>query len=150
MLAASLIGLLLIGGMLTMFMNHADRLKVACMAQLCNVIAPIMTEPGGPAWRQTIFHPFAQAARWARGEVLRLWADGRQARLPLPVQDAASGRVPDFMAVPAPAAPARRPAGMLPGPARAAMPGSRAAALPSSPIRTVRGVGYSVEEPDDA
>jgi alpha-L-arabinofuranosidase len=62
---------LLIGGMLTMFMNHADRLKVACMAQLCNVIAPIMTEPGGPAWRQTIFHPFAQAARWARGEVLR-------------------------------------------------------------------------------
>jgi alpha-N-arabinofuranosidase len=62
---------LLIGGMLTMFMNHADRLKVACLAQLCNVIAPIMTEPGGPAWRQTIFHPFAQAARWARGEVLR-------------------------------------------------------------------------------
>ncbi|RZL38750.1 MAG: alpha-N-arabinofuranosidase [Rubrivivax sp.] len=62
---------LLIGGMLTMMMNHADRLKVACMAQLCNVIAPIMTEPGGPAWRQTIFHPFAQAARWAHGRVLR-------------------------------------------------------------------------------
>ncbi|KQW46794.1 MULTISPECIES: alpha-N-arabinofuranosidase [unclassified Roseateles] len=62
---------LLIGGMLTMMMNHADRLKVACMAQLVNVIGPIMTEPGGPAWRQTIFHPFAQAARWARGQVLR-------------------------------------------------------------------------------
>ncbi|MDI4635644.1 alpha-N-arabinofuranosidase [Pelomonas sp. V22] len=62
---------LLIGGMLTMMMNHADRLKVACLAQLVNVIGPIMTEPGGPAWRQTIFHPFAQAARWARGTVLR-------------------------------------------------------------------------------
>jgi alpha-N-arabinofuranosidase len=62
---------LLIGGVLTTLMNHADRVKIACMAQLVNVIGPIMTEPGGPAWRQTIFHPFAQAARWARGRVLR-------------------------------------------------------------------------------
>ncbi|MDC8786476.1 arabinosylfuranosidase ArfA [Roseateles koreensis] len=62
---------LLIGGVLTTLMNHADRVKVACMAQLVNVIGPIMTEPGGPAWRQTIFHPFAQAARWARGTVLQ-------------------------------------------------------------------------------
>ena len=62
---------LLIGGMLTMLMNHADRVKVACMAQLVNVIGPIMTSPNGPAWRQTIFHPFAQAAKWARGTVLR-------------------------------------------------------------------------------
>ncbi len=62
---------LLIGGMLTMLMNHADRVKVACMAQLVNVIGPIMTAPNGPAWRQTIFHPFAQAAKWARGTVLR-------------------------------------------------------------------------------
>ena len=62
---------LLIGGMLTMLINHADRVKVACMAQLVNVIGPIMTSPGGPAWRQTIFHPFAQAAKWARGTVLR-------------------------------------------------------------------------------
>jgi alpha-L-arabinofuranosidase len=44
---------------------------VACQAQLVNIIAPILTEPGGPAWRQTIFHPFAQAARLARGQVLR-------------------------------------------------------------------------------
>ena len=79
---------LLIGGMLTMMMNHADRLKVACMAQLVNVIAPIMTEPGGPAWRQTIFHPFAQAARWARGRVLRPvvespgYANARHGELP--------------------------------------------------------------------
>ena len=62
---------LLVGGMLCMLMNHADRVKVACLAQLVNVIAPIMTEPGGAAWRQTIFHPFALAARLAHGTVLR-------------------------------------------------------------------------------
>jgi alpha-N-arabinofuranosidase len=62
---------LLVGGVLTVLMNHADRVKVACLAQLVNVIGPIMTEPGGRAWRQTIFHPFAQAARWGRGTVLR-------------------------------------------------------------------------------
>jgi alpha-N-arabinofuranosidase len=52
-------------------LNHADRVKIACLAQLVNVIAPIMTETGGPAWRQTIFHPFAQMSRWGRGRVLR-------------------------------------------------------------------------------
>src|SRR3546814_5733143 len=55
--------------------NHADRGKAACLAQLVNVIAPIMTETGGPAWRQTIFHPFAQASRHARGNALRLKVD---------------------------------------------------------------------------
>jgi alpha-N-arabinofuranosidase len=53
-------------------LKHADRVKAACLAQLVNVIAPIMTEPGGPAWRQTIFYPFAITARLARGTVLRL------------------------------------------------------------------------------
>jgi alpha-N-arabinofuranosidase len=45
--------------------------KVACLAQLVNVIAPIMTETGGAAWRQTIFFPFAQMSRFGRGKVLR-------------------------------------------------------------------------------
>ena len=98
---------LLIGGMLTMFMNHADRLKVACMAQLCNVIAPIMTEPGGAAWRQTIFHPFAQAARWAHGQVLRPvvrspgYTNPRHGELPYlcasVVDDAATGQTAVFL-----------------------------------------------------
>ena len=43
----------------------------ACLAQLVNVIAPIMTETGGPAWRQTIFWPFAHFSRYGRGDVLR-------------------------------------------------------------------------------
>jgi alpha-N-arabinofuranosidase len=41
------------------------------LAQLVNVIAPIMTETGGPAWRQTTFHPFAEASRYGRGRVLQ-------------------------------------------------------------------------------
>ncbi|MFZ5871838.1 MAG: alpha-L-arabinofuranosidase C-terminal domain-containing protein, partial [Actinomycetota bacterium] len=61
-----------VGDLLITLLRHADRVAVACQAQLVNVIAPIRTEPGGPAWRQTIFHPFALTARWARGEVLRL------------------------------------------------------------------------------
>ena len=61
---------LVVGGILISLLNHADRVRSACLAQLVNVIAPIMTETGGPAWRQTIFYPFAQASRFARGEVL--------------------------------------------------------------------------------
>jgi len=60
-----------IGSLMISMINHADRVAVACQAQLVNVIAPILTEPGGPAWRQSAFHPFALAARHARGQVLR-------------------------------------------------------------------------------
>ena len=59
------------GGACISLLNHADRVTAACLAQLVNVIAPIMTETGGPAWRQTIFHPFAQMSRLGRGKVLR-------------------------------------------------------------------------------
>ena len=59
------------GGMCISLLNHADRVKIACLAQLVNVIAPIMTETGGAAWRQTIFYPFAQFSRFGRGTVLR-------------------------------------------------------------------------------
>ena len=60
-----------VGSYLISLLNHADRVAIACQAQLVNIIAPILTEPGGRAWRQTIFHPFAQTARLARGRVLR-------------------------------------------------------------------------------
>ena len=58
---------LLVGSLLITLLRHADRVKIACLAQLVNVIAPIMTEPGGPAWRQTTFHPFSVTARLAKG-----------------------------------------------------------------------------------
>jgi alpha-L-arabinofuranosidase len=62
---------LIVGGALITLLNNADRVKAACLAQLVNVIGPIMTETGGPAWRQTIFHPFSQASRFAHGQVMR-------------------------------------------------------------------------------
>jgi alpha-N-arabinofuranosidase len=66
------------GSMLITLLRHADRVAIACLAQLVNVIAPIMTEPGGPAWRQTTFFPFAQASRYGRGRVLQVHVDGPQ------------------------------------------------------------------------
>jgi alpha-N-arabinofuranosidase len=65
-----------VGSLLISLLRHCDRVTAACLAQLVNVIAPIMTETGGPAWRQTTFHPFAEAARHGRGEVLRVLATG--------------------------------------------------------------------------
>ncbi|GIE99359.1 arabinosylfuranosidase ArfA [Paractinoplanes rishiriensis] len=61
-----------VGNLLISLLRHSDRVPVACQAQLVNVIAPIRSEAGGPAWRQTIFHPFAITSRLARGEVLRV------------------------------------------------------------------------------
>jgi alpha-L-arabinofuranosidase len=61
-----------VGSLLISLLRHADRVTAACLAQLVNVIAPIRCEPGGPAWRQTTFHPFALTSRLAGGAVLRV------------------------------------------------------------------------------
>ncbi|MDO9712703.1 arabinosylfuranosidase ArfA [Paracraurococcus lichenis] len=63
------------GGACISLLNHADRVKSACLAQLVNAIAPIMTENGGPAWRQTIFFPFADFSNLGRGRVLQARLD---------------------------------------------------------------------------
>lgn len=60
---------LLAGSMMITLLKHCDRVKIACMAQLVNVIAPIMTSDTG-AWRQTIFYPFYHASNYANGNVL--------------------------------------------------------------------------------
>ncbi len=60
-----------VGSLLMTLLRNTDRVASASLAQLVNVIAPIMTEPGGPAWRQTTFHPFSITRRLAAGEVLR-------------------------------------------------------------------------------
>ena len=62
---------LLVGSMLMTLQNNCDRVKMACLAQLVNVIAPIMTENGGKAWAQTIFWPFLYASNYGSGTVLR-------------------------------------------------------------------------------
>lgn len=55
------------GSLMIMMLKHCDRVRSASRAQLVNVIAPIMAEPNGPAWRQTVFYPFAEAAMHAHG-----------------------------------------------------------------------------------
>jgi alpha-L-arabinofuranosidase len=62
---------LLVGGILNTLMRNADRVKIACLAQLVNVIAPIMTNAKG-SLRQTIFYPYSFALQFARGTVLNL------------------------------------------------------------------------------
>lgn len=63
---------LVVGCMLISLIKHADRVRMACLAQLVNVIAPIMTETGGQAWRQTIFYPYMHASVYGRGVALKL------------------------------------------------------------------------------
>jgi alpha-N-arabinofuranosidase len=63
---------LVAGSMLNSLIRHADRVKIACLAQLVNVIAPIMTETGGPVWRQTIYYPFLHASLYGRGASLQV------------------------------------------------------------------------------
>ncbi len=62
---------LLVGGFLNSLMRCAGRVRVACLAQLVNVIAPITTNENG-LFLQTIYYPYAWALQCARGEVLRL------------------------------------------------------------------------------
>lgn len=62
---------LLVGLMLITFLKNADRVRIACMAQLVNVIAPIMTSATGGAWAQTIYYPLMQASLYGRGQSLK-------------------------------------------------------------------------------
>jgi alpha-N-arabinofuranosidase len=64
---------LVVGCCLITLLRHAERVCIACLAQLVNTIAPIMTENMGPAWRQTIYYPFLHVSSFGRGEVLETW-----------------------------------------------------------------------------
>jgi len=63
---------LVVGTMLISLLKHSDRVRMACQAQLVNVIAPIMTATGGGVYRQTIFYPYLHASRFGRGVALDL------------------------------------------------------------------------------
>jgi alpha-N-arabinofuranosidase len=60
---------LLVGGFLNTLLRQADRVRVACLAQLVNVIAPLVTNDTS-VLRQSIYYPYAWALRYARGRVL--------------------------------------------------------------------------------
>lgn len=68
----SVLDAVVVGSLLISLLRHSDRVHAASQAQLVNVIAPIVTEPGGRSWRQPTFHPFARTAAHATGEVLRV------------------------------------------------------------------------------
>jgi alpha-L-arabinofuranosidase len=61
-----------VGLIINTFIRRSNVVRIACLAQLVNVIAPIMTEPGGPAWRQSIFYPYMFASVYGRGKALDL------------------------------------------------------------------------------
>jgi len=86
---------LLVGGLLNSLIRHSDRVKVACLAQLVNVIAPIMTNENG-ILRQTIYYPYSWALKYARGSALNLAPQG-------PTYEVASlGRPIESIGVPVP------------------------------------------------
>jgi len=97
---------LVVGCLLITLLKRAGRVKIACLAQLVNAIAPISTVNGGPAWRQSIFYPFLHASRYARGISLdlRMESPVYESRRygPVPCVDAAatvdeeSGRIAVF------------------------------------------------------
>jgi alpha-L-arabinofuranosidase len=62
---------LLVGGCINTLLRSADRVRLGCLAQLVNVIAPLMTNANGLV-RQTILYPYSWALRYGRGEVLDL------------------------------------------------------------------------------
>jgi alpha-N-arabinofuranosidase len=59
-----------VGSMLLTLLRHAGRVRMACIAQVVNALAPLMTETGGRIWKQTIWYPLEHASRFGRGELV--------------------------------------------------------------------------------
>ena len=65
---------LVIATFLNSFVNHSHIVKIANMAQLVNVIAPIFSNDKG-IFLQTIYHPLALFANNTKGKALQLFVD---------------------------------------------------------------------------
>jgi alpha-N-arabinofuranosidase len=65
---------LLVGGLINSLLRNSNRVRVGCLAQLVNVIAPIMTHAEG-LYRQTIYYPYSWALQYARGAALEVGAE---------------------------------------------------------------------------
>lgn len=80
---------LLVGGLVNSLVRHSDRVKVACLAQLVNVIAPIMTNEKG-LWRQSIYYPYSWGLHYAQGHALSVATEGPGYSIPSlgrPIED---------------------------------------------------------------
>jgi alpha-N-arabinofuranosidase len=80
---------LLVGGFLNSLLRRSDRVRVGCLAQIINVIAPLVTNEDG-VLRQTIYYPYAWALKYARGRVVDLLVESET----YPIK--AEGLRPDF------------------------------------------------------
>ena len=68
----NLLDCLLVGTVLNTFINNSHIVKIACMAQLVNVIPAISTVKNGISWRQSVYYPLYFASLYGRGESLQL------------------------------------------------------------------------------
>jgi alpha-N-arabinofuranosidase len=88
---------LLVGGLLNTLIRNSDRVKLACLAQLINVIAPIMTNSDG-LFRQTTYYPYSWALQFARGAALNVLVESSTYEVkgmdPVPHLDAAASHNP--------------------------------------------------------
>ncbi len=66
---------LIAAGFLNSFIRHADSVKIACIAQIVNVIAPILTR-GDEMLIQSIFYPIEMYAKRRDGNALRVAVEG--------------------------------------------------------------------------
>lgn len=67
----SLMDALVVGGLLTTIINNADRVKMACLAQLVNALAPIHTDRDGGVLKHSTYYPFQQVSHFACGSVYK-------------------------------------------------------------------------------
>lgn len=61
---------IVMGSMLNSLIRHSSRIKVACQAQLVNLLGPIITDSKGNAWRQSTYWPVFYASNYGRGKSL--------------------------------------------------------------------------------
>jgi alpha-N-arabinofuranosidase len=84
---------LLVGGLINTLVRHADRVRIACLAQIVNVIAPLVTNKDY-VLRQSIYYPYAWALHHARGQVIDLLLESESYEVPhlgkVPVLDVAA------------------------------------------------------------
>ena len=71
----NLLDCLLVGTVINTFINNSHIVKIACMAQLVNVIPAISTVKNGISWRQSVYYPLYFASLYGRGESLQLKID---------------------------------------------------------------------------
>lgn len=77
---------LVVAQFLNSFIRHADVVKIANLAQVVNVIAPLITQ-GEELLKQSIFHAFKLFSEHKQGDSLKLVVDG-------PQYESAQGAVP--------------------------------------------------------